>query len=323
METRVLPGTDLTVSRLCLGTMTFGKQADERAAASMLDLCLERGVNFFDTANVYNAGVSETILGLLLKGRRDRVVLASKVGVKAGDGPLDSGLSRGAAQHHIEESLRRLQTDAVDLYYLHQPDPKTPLEESLSAMDGLVRQGKVRTVGASNYAAWQVCRMRWLAETSGYRPVSVTQPMYNLLARGIEAEYLPMCRALGVATVIYNPLAGGLLTGKHQADQAPPAGTRFDGNAIYRNRYWHAENFAAVSRLAAAARAEGRSLISVALGWLLHHTSIDCIILGASSLAQLRDNLQAAEDGPCSEATVAVCNEVWTSLRGITPAYMR
>ncbi len=323
MELRTLGQTNINVSRISLGTMTFGKQVDERAAASMIDACLERGVNFIDTANVYNAGASEAIVGRLLSGRRDKVVLATKVGIKVGERPQDVGLSRQAIHHQIEESLRRLQTDHVDVYYLHQPDASTPLEETLTAVDELVRQGKVRAVGASNYAAWQICRMRWLADANEYQPVSLTQPMYNLLARGIEPEFLPMCRALNVSTIVYNPLAGGLLTGKHTAERAPPAGTRFDGNAVYQDRYWHRENFEAVSRLTAAAREEGRSLVSVALCWLLDHTPVDCVIVGASSLDQLTENLDAAEQGTLSAATVAVCNEVWPIVRGVSPAYHR
>jgi aryl-alcohol dehydrogenase-like predicted oxidoreductase len=323
METRPLGQTPLNVSRIALGTMTFGKQVDERVAASMIDACLERGVNFIDTANVYNAGASEAMLGRLLRGRRDKVVLATKVGIKVGEQPHDVGLSRRAIHHQIEESLRRLQTDYVDVYYLHQPDAATLLEETLAAVDELVRQGKVRTVGASNYAAWQVCRMRWLADANEYQPLALTQPMYNLLARGIEPEFLPMCRALNVSTIVYNPMAGGLLTGKHAADKAPPAGTRFDGNAVYQDRYWHRENFEAVSRLSAAARDEGRSLVSLALCWLLYHTPVDCIIVGASSLDQLTENVDAAEQGPCSTATIAVCSDIWPIVRGISPVHHR
>jgi aryl-alcohol dehydrogenase-like predicted oxidoreductase len=303
--------------------MTFGKQVDERTAASMLDLCLERGVNFVDTANVYNAGASESFLGRILQGRRDRVVLATKVGNKAGDRPEDHGLSARAVRFQIEESLRRLNTDRVDIYYLHQPDPSTPLEASLQVFDQLQREGKIRSLGASNYSAWQVCRMRWLADGEGYSPVQITQPMYNLLARGIEADFLAMCRALGLATVVYNPLAGGMLTGKHSLEQAPAVGTRFDGNVVYRDRYWHPENFAAVRRLQEAAREEGRSLVSLALCWLLHHTTIDGVILGASSLEQLAANLDAASAGPCSPASLAICDHVWESLRGISPRYHR
>jgi aryl-alcohol dehydrogenase-like predicted oxidoreductase len=311
------------VSRLVLGTMTFGKQVDEQTAASMVDIGLERGINFIDTANVYNAGAAEVMLGRVLRGRRGRVVLATKVGIKMGDQPDQIGLSRRTIHAQIEQSLRRLQTDYVDLYYLHQPDPQTPLEESLATVEELVRQGKVRQVGASNYAAWQLCRMHALADAAGHQRLSVVQPLYNLLARRIEPELLPACRELDVRSVVYNPLAGGLLTGKHAAAHPPASGTRFDGNAAYQSRYWHNENFAAMQRLATAAETEGRTLVSVALNWLLHNTPVDGIILGASSLAQLQENLAATEDGSCSAETLTICEDVWQTLRGIAPAYHR
>ena len=323
MDTFSLAPDIAPVSRLVLGTMTFGKQVDEPTAVSMVDLCLDRGVNFIDTANAYNAGASEEMLGRVLRGRRDRVVLATKVGIKVGDGPEQVGLSRQTIHAQVEHSLRRLQTDFVDVYYLHQPDPLTPLEESLTALAELVRQGKVRQVGASNYAAWQVARMRAIAESAGLQPISVVQPMYNLLARRIEPELLPACREFKLRTVAYNPLAGGLLTGKHAAQQPPASGTRFDGNAAYQERYWNAENFAAVERLAAAAQAEHRSLVSLALCWLLHHTAVDGVILGASSLAQLTDNLAAAEQGPCSPQTLAICESAWRAVQGVAPLYHR
>jgi aryl-alcohol dehydrogenase (NADP+) len=322
MHRRTLSDTDLTVSRVCLGTMTFGAQVDEPTAAAMVEECLARGVNFIDTANVYNAGRSEEILGRVLKGRRDRVVLASKVGNKMGDGPAESGLSHAAIAKGVEDSLRRLKTDHLDLYYFHQPDYAAPLEESLEAMDRLVRAGKVRYLGASNYASWQVCRLLWLAKENGWPAVKVVQPMYNLLARGIESEFLPMGRAFGLATVAYNPLAGGLLTGKHSA-AAPLAGTRFERMPAYKDRYWHPANFDAVQDLSAAARAEGRSLVGLALGWLLHHTAADGVIIGASHPEQLRENLAALEAGPLSPDAVAACDHVWKSLRGPSPQYNR
>ena len=187
--------TDLQVSRACFGTMTFGSQVDEAAAHRIVDRCLEAGVNFFDTANVYNGGASEEIVGKAFRGRRDQIVLASKVRGKMGDGADQVGLSRAAIQRAVEESLRRLQTDYLDLYYLHQPDYAVPLDESLEAMERLVQQGKVRYPASSNYSGWQVCQMQWIAEKNGYQPATVTQPMYNLLARGIEQEYLPMARS--------------------------------------------------------------------------------------------------------------------------------
>lgn len=322
MQHIALRHTDLTVSRVCLGTMTFGGQTDIDEAARLVDHCLDSGVNFFDTANIYNKGASETILGRILRGRRSGVVLASKVRGKMGDGPNESGLSRVAIMRALDDTLRRLGTDYLDLYYLHQPDYDVPLEESLDAIDRLVRLGKVRWPASSNYASWQVCRMLWLAETHSYKPACVTQPMYNLIARGIEQEYLPMAKEFGVSTVVYNPLAGGLLTGKQQRE-APIPGTRFDNNQLYLDRYWHPAYFDAVDRLGAIAASVGRSLVSLALNWLLHHSPADCLILGASRLDQISENLRAAEEGPLPEDAVAACDQVWADLRGITPKYNR
>jgi aryl-alcohol dehydrogenase-like predicted oxidoreductase len=202
------------------------------------------------------------------------------------------------------------------------PDPGVPIDETLETMDRLVRAGKVRYPASSNYAGWQVCEMLWIAEKHGYRPATVTQPMYNVLARGIEAEYLPMCKRFDIATFVYNPLAGGLLTGKQQR-QAPIAGTRFDNNTMYLNRYWHDAVFNAVDQLKEAAADNGRSLISLALNWLLNHTQISGVILGASSLDHLRQNLDSLEDGPLPAEALEVCDRVWADLRGVTPQYNR
>jgi aryl-alcohol dehydrogenase-like predicted oxidoreductase len=319
MEKIPLGGTDLTVSRLCFGNMTFGGQTGEAAAARMIDLCLDHGVNFLDTANSYNKGASEVMLGKLLKGRRDKVVLATKVRNRMED---YGGLSRAAIHRGVEESLRRLQTDSVDLYYLHQPDWEVPIEETLGAMDELVRQGKVRYPATSNYASWQITEMRWLAEKNGWKPVSAAQMMYNLVARGLEQEFLAMAKRLSVPVVAYNPLAGGLLTGK-QDRNAPLKGTRFDNNQMYLNRYWHDQYFDAVDQLVAIARDAGRSPVSLALCWLLHHTETACVILGASKIEHLEQNLMAAEEGPLDETTLKRCNDVWASLRGPTPKYNR
>jgi aryl-alcohol dehydrogenase-like predicted oxidoreductase len=323
METRTLPHTNLTVSRAAFGTMPFGAQADEALCRRMVNFCMDHGINFFDTANAYNNGMAETVLGSVLKGRRDRVVLASKVGFPTSDEAGRQWLSRAAILRAIDESLARLQTDYVDLYYLHVPDWKVPVEESLAAMDELVRSGKVRYPASSNFAAWQVVQMLWIGGTKGYNPPYVSQQMYNLLARGIEQEYLAMCKQFGVSTVVYNPLAGGLLTGK-QPRQEPIAGTRFDKNQLYLDRYWHRGYFDAVEELRAAAEKEERSLIDISLNWLQHHTAVDCIILGASKMEQLEQNLAAFEKGgPLSSALLAVCERVWQNLRGITPKYNR
>jgi aryl-alcohol dehydrogenase-like predicted oxidoreductase len=323
MQTITLPRTDLAVSRACFGTMTFGAQTGEAAAARMIDTCLDRGINFIDTANVYNKGASETMLGELLKGRRGRIVLASKVYGKMGDAPDESGLSRAAILKAIDQSLKRLGTDHLDLYYLHQPDRSTPIEETLSAMDELVRAGKVRYPACSNYAAWQVAEMICMSERNRYRPPLVSQPMYNLLARGIEQEYTAMCKRFDVSMVVYNPLAGGLLTGKQQRDRPLP-GTRFDNNRMYLDRYWHPAFFDAVDELAAASNQAGRSLIDVALSWLLHHTATNCVILGASKPEYLDQNLDAVENSkPLPPELLSTIDGVWAKLRGVTPKYNR
>ena len=317
-----LSTTGLSVSRLCFGTMTFGGQTDEPTSLRMIDRCLDADINFFDTANVYTGGLSESFLGRALKGRRHRVILASKVANKVGDEPDQKGLSRAAIRRAIDESLNRLETDYLDIYYMHLPDYSTRIEETLAAMDELVQEGKVRHVAQSNYAAWQVTEMQWLAEKNNYKPVLISQPMYNLLARGIEQEFLPMSKEFGIANIVYNPLAGGLLTGKQNASE-PIAGSRFDKNKMYLDRYWHADDFSAVEAVREISRPCGRSMVSLALCWLLHHTSIQCVILGASKLEQLDQNLAAAGEGPLDTETLAALDQVWQHLRGVTPKYNR
>ncbi len=319
METVALKNTDLKVSRVCFGTMTFGAQVSEPAAIQMVEKAMDLGVNFIDTANVYNAGASEVIVGKALTARRKDVVLATKV---RGKMPEAEGLGRDAIMLAVEASLRRLQTDYIDLYYMHAPDYTVPLDESLEAMDRLVKAGKVRYPASSNYCGWQVVQQQWIAKEKGYKPAVVTQPMYNLLARGIEQEYLPMCKEFGISTVVYNPIAGGLLTGK-QPRSEPLAGTRFDKNQMYLDRYWHPAYFDAVEELQAVAPAAGRSLVSIALNWLLRHTATDCVILGASKIEHLESNIAACGEGKLDDATLAAIDAVWAKLRGVTPKYNR
>jgi aryl-alcohol dehydrogenase-like predicted oxidoreductase len=303
--------------------MTFGSQVDQSTADRMVSACLDRGVNFFDTANVYNHGASEEMLGNALRGRRDRVVLATKVGGKMGDAPDQSGLSGAAVRRAVDESLQRLGTDFLDIYYLHTPDWSTPIGETLAALDEIVRAGKVRYPACSNYASWLVAEMHCIAGRNGYRRPSISQPMYNLLARGIEQEFLAMCRRFDVCNVVYNPLAGGLLTGKQHRDR-PLAGSRFDNNKLYLDRYWHRANFDAVEALQSAAAKAGRSLTDVALSWLLHHTPADCIIVGASRMEHLEQNLQSFDSSaPLSSELLGACDKVWNRLRGVTPDYNR
>ncbi len=323
MEKRSLPHTDLSVSRVALGTMTFGAQTNESAARSMVDACLDFGVNFFDTANVYNHGASETILGNALRGRREQAVIATKVRGKMGEAADESGLSRAAIRKAIEASLERLATNYVDIYYLHQPDYGVSIEETIAAMDEIVREGKVRYVGVSNYAAWQVAEIHCICKDHGFSAPHISQPLYNLLARGIEEEFLPFCKSFEVGVIPYNPLAGGLLTGKQRTAAGPMAGTRFDKNQMYLDRYWHADFFAAVAELETVAREAGITLVELALRWLLAQPQVDSILLGASRVEQLEQNL-AASAGPALEpATLQKCDAVWKRLRGLTPKYNR
>jgi aryl-alcohol dehydrogenase-like predicted oxidoreductase len=323
MENRTLPQTDLKVSRVALGTMTFGAQTDEPTALRMVETCLDFGVNFFDTANVYNHGASETILGNALRGRRPQAVIATKVRGKMGEGKDDCGLSLAAIRKAIEASLKRLGTDYVDIYYLHQPDYGVPIEETVAAMDELVREGKVRYVAVSNYAAWQIAEIHCVCNSHGFAAPHISQPLYNLLARGIEEEFLPFCKSFKVGVIPYNPLAGGLLTGKQRTASGPMAGTRFDKNQMYLDRYWHADFFAAVEELETAARDAGITLVELSLRWLLAQPQVDSILLGASRIEQLEQNLAASVGPPLGPATLQSCDAVWKRLRGITPKYNR
>ncbi|MBZ5612173.1 MAG: aldo/keto reductase [Acidobacteriia bacterium] len=322
MDHITLKNTDLAVSRICFGSMTFGGQTDEAAATKMIGLCLDRGINFLDTANAYNNGASEEMLGRILEGRRRQFVLATKVRNKMGEGSDMTGLSRGAILRAIDDSLKRLRTDYVDVYYLHLPDYAVPIDETLDALNEVRKQGKIRYVATSNYSGWQVVEMLWISGRQGYQPPYISQPMYNLIARGIEQEYLPMCQRFGVSNFVYNPLAGGLLTGK-QRREAPLPGTRFDNNRMYLDRYWHQADFDAVEQLQKIAAAGGRSLLSLALNWLYHHTAAEGIILGASKIDHLEQDLNAFHDGPLDVETLQACDKVWTALRGPTPKYNR
>jgi 1-deoxyxylulose-5-phosphate synthase len=302
--------------------MTFGSQTDESTAARIVDVCIDRGINFFDTANVYNLGQSEIIVGNLLKGRRNRVVLASKVGMKMGDGHGESGLSTAAILKNVDESLRRLQSNYLDIYYLHLPDYSVPIENSLEALVRLVRAGKVRYPAVSNYAAWQVCRILWLCDERGYQPPAISQPMYNLLARGVEEEYVPFCKELGVSIVAYNPLARGLLTGK-LGRSALLSGVPSCNDQWAVDRYRHPAYFDAVDELREIAARIDRSMIDLSISWLLHHTITDCVVLGVENVEQLEQNLAVLDGGPLPAQTVTQCDAVWQKLRRVTPKYNR
>lgn len=324
LQTRQLPGTDLTVGRVAFGTMTFGAQVGPDEAAEMVQTCRGAGVTMFDTANNYNDGASEEILGRIVKPFRDEVVLCTKAGNPVlEDGERLRGLSRRALLRAAEASLRRLGVEHIDVYYLHCPDWETPLDETLEALDELVRSGKVRHVGQSNHTAWQVAEMLTIARFRHLPAARVSQPQYNLLSRRVEAEYESCSRRFGLGNIVYNPLAGGLLTGKHRLDERVAAGSRFT-KATYQDRYWNSRQFEAVDRLRLVAQEAGLSLVELAFRWLLARPLTDCILVGASSKRQLEENLAAAGAGGDLDAdTIAACDAVWSDIGGVAPPYSR
>jgi aryl-alcohol dehydrogenase-like predicted oxidoreductase len=296
--------TGLKVSSICLGTMTFGLQCDEPTSVSILDRSAEGGVTFLDTADVYpvggtvdTVGRTEEIVGRWLAGRRDRFIVATKCSGRTGPGAWDQGNSRKHILDAVEASLRRLQTDYIDLYQLHAPDPATPIDETLGALDDLVRSGKVRYVGCSNFQAWQVARAVGRSEVLGSARFDSVQPRYNLLFRQIERDLLPLCLEEGIGVIPYNPLAGGMLTGKHRGGE-PPEGTRFTlGTAarVYQGRYWHEGVFATVEQLKPLAEEAGMTLAQLATAWVMAHPAVTSAIVGASRPDQLDETLLAAE----------------------------
>ena len=324
MKTIPLSKTGLDVSSVCLGTMTFGSQVSEADSARLVDYALDRGVNFLDTANVYNQGLSEEITGRILGPRRSKVVLATKVrGVMGeGDGSY-GGLSPAAIRRAVEESLHRLGTDYIDIYYLHQPDRSVEIADTLEAMDGLRREGKIRWVATSNYAAWEMAEIAAISRDRGYQEPLVAQPMYNALARGIEQEYIAFTARFGIANVCYNPLAGGLLSGKQSLESGPLPGTRFDGNQMYLKRYWHEEYFRAIDVLGKVAAGLGTTLAALALRWVCHRPGADCVIIGASKFSHLQANIEASQQEALPDDALKACDTAWQELRGPIPQYNR
>jgi len=299
--------TGLQVSRLCLGTMTFGLQCDEALSHSILDAAAAGGIDFIDTADVYplgggppTAGRTEEIVGRWLKGRRDGFILATKCVGQTGPKPWDGGMSRKHILDAVEASLRRLGTDYIDLYQLHRYDARTPLDEALEALDTVVRQGKARYAGVSNWPAHKIARALGRSEVRNLIRITSVQPRYNLLFRAFERDLLAMCAEEGLAVIPYNPLAGGLLTGKHDRRNTPPEGTRFGlGNAgpRYQERYWHDQQFATVESLRVVAAEAGISMATLSVAWVLSNPAITAPIVGASRPEQLADSLAAAEKG--------------------------
>ena len=316
MQYRNMGRTGLKVSAICLGGTEFERKLGEAESIEIIKSAMDAGVNFFDTADAYAEGRSEEIVGKALKGKRHSVVLATKVAARTGPDANDIGLSRKHIMRGIEGSLRRLETDYIDLYYVHSPDYDTPIEETLRALDDLVHQGKVRYIGCSNFHAWQLCKALWVSDLHNLARFDCIQSPYNLLTRDIEYELLPLCASEGVGVCVYIPLAGGLLTGKHDPNKPPAEGTRFTlerVGPVYYERYWSATNFEAIAGLKQIAREYDRSLAQFALAWILSNETITSAIFSATSLKQLEENLGAAEV-KLSEEELAACDGVWQKL---------
>ena len=325
MKTRALGRTGLQVPVLSLGTMTFGLQTDEPTSYAIMNRAFEAGIDFFDTADVYplggsleTVGCTEEIIGRWLRERgvRDQVLLATKCRGRMGPGTNDQGLSRHHILRAVEASLRRLGTDTIDLYQAHFFDPETPIEETLRTLDDLIHSGKVRSIGCSNYPAWRLGEALASAERLGLGRYECVQPRYNLLYREIETELLPLCRAEELGVLVYNPLAGGFLSGKYRPGQDLEAGTRFTmGTAgrMYQHRYWQEAQFEAVDELRGRVESEGLDLVSVSVAWTLAKPGVTSAIIGASRPDQLSASLAAAEL-KLDEKLIALCDQIWWQL---------
>ncbi|MBW7455019.1 aldo/keto reductase [Paenibacillus sepulcri] len=326
MEIRSLGQTGLKVTNLCVGTMTFGQQADKRTSYGILDKAFTAGVNFIDTADVYPigrqsvelAGTTELIIGEWLQGKRDKMVLATKCFGLMGTGPNDQGLSRKHIMTAVEDSLRRLKTDYLDLYQAHQFDPNTPIDETLRAFDDLVEQGKVRYIGVSNWRAWQVAKANGIADRKNYTRIACVQPRYNLLFRMIEDDLIPMALDEGIGIICYNPLAGGMLTGRYNKSSNIEEGTRFGlGNSagsFYQQRYWQEATFGAVDLYQSWCQEHNFDPVTAAVRWVIQQQGITSAIIGASRPEQLDMSLRAADTDALTEEELAWLDGLWFSL---------
>jgi aryl-alcohol dehydrogenase-like predicted oxidoreductase len=294
MEYRFLGRTGVRVSELCFGTMSFGGDADREASMAMFNRCRDAGINFFDCANVYQKGVAEEILGGFIKDCREEVVITSKVYFPMGEDVN----ARGATRYHImqqaEASLRRLNVEVIDIYFIHRFDNATPLDETLRALDDLVTQGKILYPAASNFAAWQVQKALGISDKEGWAPFEVLQPMYNLVKRQAEVEILPMAQAEQLGVIPYSPLGGGLLTGKYGLDKQPDEG-RLTENKMYQTRYGAEWNYRTAEAFTAFAKERGIHPVSLAVAWVGSHPAVTAPIIGARSVEQLEDSLAAVD----------------------------
>jgi aryl-alcohol dehydrogenase-like predicted oxidoreductase len=311
MNYKLLGNTGVKVSQLCMGTMTFGKEADRSACSSIFRRCREAGINFFDCANNYAGGEAERILGELIHDCRNEVIITTKVFNRVGPDINAGGTSRRHIMASIEESLRRLKTEYVDFFFLHHFDPDPDMEDSLRAMDDLVRQGKVLYPAASNYAAWQIMKARAISKRDGWSPIRCIEPMYNLVKRQSEVEILPMAASEHLGVITYGPLAGGLLTGKYLAENTISAG-RFKENEMYVKRYADASIHETVEKFVQFADRNGYSPTALAVAWVGHHPAVTAPIIGARNIGQLEESLKSLD--------VVMTDELYQQVSGLSIA---
>jgi len=310
MKYNYLGNTGIKVSELCFGTMSFGGIADEAMSYKMFDMCRDAGVNFFDCADVYVKGRSEEILGKCIKTCRDEVVITSKVYFPSGDGQNGAGANRYHMMRAVEKSLKRLETDYIDLYFIHRFDDVTPLEETLRTLNDMVSQGKVLYIGASNYAAWQVAKALGISNKEGWAKFCCIQPMYNLVKRQAEVEILPMAQSENIGVINYSPLGGGLLTGKYGKERRPIKGRLMD-NKMYQIRYGDEELYDVAERYTALAQDEGIDPVSLAIAWASKHPAVTAPIIGARNTDQLAPALASVD--------VVVDEDLYARISALTP----
>lgn len=310
MEYTMLGQTGIKVSKLCYGTMSFGGDADESTSAAMFHFCCDQGINFFDCADVYQAGRAEEILGGLIRECRNQVVITSKAYFPTGKDVNARGASRFHIQNAVEASLRRLQTDRIDVYFIHRFDDHTPLEETLGSLDDLVRQGKILYTGASNFAAWQVAKALGISDQKNWVRFTCIQPMYNLVKRQAEVEILPQAQAEGLGVFPYSPLGGGLLTGKYGPGNRPDSG-RLVENEMYMTRYAEEWMYTAAERFAEVAEREGIAPATLAIAWVAAHPAVTAPLIGARNLEQLEACMAAAD--------FALTPELYGEIASLTP----
>ena len=295
MQYRRLGSSGLHVSTVGLGTNNFGFRMDEESSITVARHAVDEGINFIDTADSYGGGLSEERIGLALKDKRQDIIIASKAGNPVGDGPNKRGASRHHIMNQVEASLRFLQTDYIDLYQVHRPDPNTPIEETMRALDDLVHQGKVRYIGCSNFASWQVSEANWTARANSLNQFVTVQPEYNMLNRSVERELVPFCHEFNIGILPFYPLASGFLTGKYRQGEPVPEGTRLAGNQRAQGNTLTEKNFNMLAKLENFAEERGHPMVELAIAWLLGNSAVSSVIAGATKNEQVTANVKAAD----------------------------